>query len=103
MDTHASVWPDIKNQDAFVGTISVDGHNTIARAKKERERERERKQILSTPSGPLFIKRDGIPRSSGRAKFDGSYVGQEGNRGAPLRIRLFIHPSAVSPTIISFP
>jgi len=41
MDTHASVWPDIKNQDAFVGTISVDGHNTIARAKKERERERE--------------------------------------------------------------
>jgi len=58
MDTHASVRPDIKNQDAFVGTISVDGHNTIARAKKERERERKRKQILSTPSGPLFIKRD---------------------------------------------
>lgn len=43
---------------------------------------------------------DSSPASS-TAKFDGSYVGQKGNRGAPLRIRSFLF--TLLPTIISFP
>lgn len=80
-----------RNQDALVGTISVDGYNIIGFGIGGSEEGNGRGREPLAPSGLFFIKGGSLPST---AKFDGSYVGQKGNRGAPLQnSELFIHPS----------
>jgi len=64
-----------RNQDALVGTISVDGHNIVGLGTGEEQGGKWREEGKPpAPSGLLFIKRRMV-RSPGTAKFDGSYVG----------------------------